>query len=125
MRHFAQELRDKGLPLQYHFLQDEQFRDLAEALAHTINIQQPEEVWFVRPSDYRVFECLVNTCKLLLCLMEEKILKSVIDKSLQHDKVRESHWYLPVLAMKCSPLNVSSVLIQPHLAECYLTRLRR
>jgi deoxyribodipyrimidine photolyase-like uncharacterized protein len=82
MRHFAQELRDKGLPLQYHFLQDEQFRDLAEALAHTINIQQPEEVWFVRPSDYRVFERLVNTRKLLLCLMEEKILKSVIDKSL-------------------------------------------
>ena len=82
MRHFAQELRDKVLPLQYHFLQDEQFSDLAEALAHTINIQQPEEVWFVRPSDYRVFERLVNTRKLLLCLMEEKILKSVIDKSL-------------------------------------------
>jgi deoxyribodipyrimidine photolyase-related protein len=63
MRHFAQELRDKGLPLQYHFLQDEQFSDLAEALAHTINIHQPEEVWFVRPGDYRVYESLVNTYK--------------------------------------------------------------
>lgn len=63
MRHFAEELREKGLPLQYHFLEDQQFSDLAEALAHTITTEQPEEVWFVRPGDYRVFESLVNTCK--------------------------------------------------------------
>jgi deoxyribodipyrimidine photolyase-related protein len=63
MRHFAEELREKGLPLQYHFLEDAQFSDLAEALAHTITTEQPEEVWFVRPGDYRVFESLVNTCK--------------------------------------------------------------
>ena len=63
MRHFAEELREKGLPLQYHFLEDQQFSDLAEALAHTITTEQPEEVWFVRPGDYRVFELLVNTCK--------------------------------------------------------------
>ena len=63
MRHFSEELREKGLPLQYHFLEDQQFSDLAEALAHTITTEQPEEVWFVRPGDYRVFESLVNTCK--------------------------------------------------------------
>ena len=63
MRHFSEELREKGLPLQYHFLEDRQFSDLAEALAHTITTEQPEEVWFVRPGDYRVFESLVNTCK--------------------------------------------------------------
>ncbi|MDA9050764.1 cryptochrome/photolyase family protein, partial [Pseudomonadales bacterium] len=55
MRHFSEELREKGLPLQYHFLEDQQFSDLAEALAHTLTTEQPEEVWFVRPGDYRVF----------------------------------------------------------------------
>ena len=63
MRHFADELINQGRPLQYHALQDHQFSTLAEALADTLTKEQPEEVWCVRPGDYRVFESLVMVCK--------------------------------------------------------------
>ena len=63
MRHFAQELRGRKLPLQYLSLKDHNFSSLAEALSDTIEKEQPEEVWFVKPGDYRVFESIVETCK--------------------------------------------------------------
>ncbi len=63
MRHFAEELRKKELPLEYHSLTEHDFKSLAEALADTLQKERPEEVWFVRPGDYRVFESLVKTCE--------------------------------------------------------------
>ncbi len=63
MRHFAEELREKQLPLTYIYLDKHKYESLAGALADTLNSEQPEEVWFVRPGDYRVFESLVKTCK--------------------------------------------------------------
>ena len=63
MRHFAEEIKDKGLPIHYHDLSDHNFTSLADALAETLKRDKPEEVWFVRPGDYRVFESLVKTCK--------------------------------------------------------------
>ncbi|MGK0269515.1 MAG: deoxyribodipyrimidine photolyase-related protein [Cocleimonas sp.] len=63
MRHFAKELIDKGLPVQYHALNEHNFSGLSEAISDTLEKENPEEVWFVRPGDYRVFESLVKTCK--------------------------------------------------------------
>ncbi len=63
MRHFAKELIDKGFPVQYHALNEHNFSSLSEALSNTLEKEHPEEVWFVRPGDYRVFESLVKTCK--------------------------------------------------------------
>lgn len=63
MRHFAKEIREKELPLQYHSLGDHDFNSISAALESTIKKEKPEEVWFVRPGDYRVFESVVKTCK--------------------------------------------------------------
>jgi deoxyribodipyrimidine photolyase-related protein len=63
MRHFAAELREQGLPLTYQHLKQHNFNSLADALADTLKTNQPEEVWFVKPGDYRVFASLVKTCK--------------------------------------------------------------
>lgn len=63
MRHFAEEIRERRLPLKYHALTEHNFESLSEALAATLEDEKPEEVWFVRPGDYRVFESIVNTCK--------------------------------------------------------------
>jgi len=65
MRHFAEELKAKKLPLIYLALGKHEFNSLAEALANTIETEQPEEVWCVRPGDYRVSKSLVDTCKRL------------------------------------------------------------
>lgn len=63
MRHFANELDEKGLPLQYQALTDHTFDSLADALSDTLKNTTVEEVWFVRPGDYRVFESIVSSCK--------------------------------------------------------------
>lgn len=63
MRHFAQTLREQDLPLIYHALTEHRFESLSEALADTLDKEKPEEVWFVRPGDYRVFESIVTICK--------------------------------------------------------------
>jgi len=63
MRHFAKELKSNNLPLNYLALEEHDFHSLAEALANTIELKQPEEVWCVRPGDYRVSKSLADTCK--------------------------------------------------------------
>ena len=63
MRHFANELKAQQLPLIYHALNEHSYNSLDEALIATLKQHQPEEVWFVRPGDYRVFEALVTACK--------------------------------------------------------------
>ena len=63
MRHFAEELKHKNLPNQYHSLSDHSFTSLEDVLADTLKKEKPEEVWCVKPGDYRVFESLVKTCK--------------------------------------------------------------
>lgn len=65
MRHFAEELKNKQLPLLYLALGEHSFSSFAEALADTITREQPKEVWCVRPGDYRVSKSLVDTCKQL------------------------------------------------------------
>ena len=63
MRHFAQELREKKLPLKYFSLTEHNFQSLAETLSDTLVTEKPEEVWCVRPGDYRVSKSLVDACK--------------------------------------------------------------
>ena len=65
MRHFAEELKVKGYLLKYLALNDHKFDSLSEALVDTITLEKPEEVWCVRPGDYRVSKSLVDTCKRL------------------------------------------------------------
>ncbi len=63
MRHFAKELQDRRLPVHYLALGEHSFSSLADALSDTLSKQQPEEVWCVRPGDFRVFESLVKVTK--------------------------------------------------------------
>ncbi len=63
MRHFAEELKQRNLPLHYLKLNDHDFSTLAEALSATIKEHNPESVWLVRPGDYRVFKSIAEVCK--------------------------------------------------------------
>lgn len=65
MRHFAADLQADDLPLQYLTLGQHDFSTLAEALANTLKREQPQEVWLVRPGDYRVLHELVDVCRTL------------------------------------------------------------
>jgi deoxyribodipyrimidine photolyase-related protein len=63
MRHFAEALKERDLPLQYLKLNEHEFPSLAEALSATLIKEKPEAVWLVRPGDYRVFKSIAETCK--------------------------------------------------------------
>ena len=63
MRHFADELQAKDYPLTYLPLDQHEFASLGEALNDFLASHQPEEVWLVKPGDYRVFKQLADTCK--------------------------------------------------------------
>ncbi len=63
MRHFAAALRAEALPLDYLVLGEHHFASLSAALAATLEQSQPEEVWLVRPGDYRVLGEIVQVCR--------------------------------------------------------------
>ena len=63
MRHFANELQAKDYPLTYLQLGQHEFASLGEALSDFLANHSPEEVWLVKPGDYRVFKQLADTCK--------------------------------------------------------------
>ena len=63
MRHFAESLRKQDCPLTYLSLDEHAFQSLGEALSDFLSTHKPEEVWLVKPGDYRVFKMLVDTCK--------------------------------------------------------------
>ncbi|WP_299874593.1 cryptochrome/photolyase family protein [uncultured Cocleimonas sp.] len=63
MRHFAESLKQRDLPLHYLTLNDHDYSTLAEALGATIKEHNPESVWLVRPGDYRVFKSIAQVCK--------------------------------------------------------------
>lgn len=63
MRHFAETLKARELPLRYLKLNEHEFTSLADALSATLITEKPEAVWLVRPGDYRVFKSIADTCK--------------------------------------------------------------
>lgn len=62
MRHFAVELTEQDLPLDYLHLEDHQHVTLAAALTASLQQHKPEKVRLVRPGDYRVLEALKSVC---------------------------------------------------------------
>jgi len=63
MRHFAQWLKGEAYPLTYLAMDSHEFPSLSDALGDFLSEHQPEEVWMVKPGDYRVFKSLAETCK--------------------------------------------------------------
>lgn len=62
MRHFAAELFEQGLPLDYLHMEDHQYESLAAALTASLQAHQPEKVRLVRPGDYHVLQALKTVC---------------------------------------------------------------
>lgn len=62
MRHFAADVRADDLPLDYFRLGQHAFNSLGEVLAETLRREQPEEVWLVKPGDYRVLRSIAAVC---------------------------------------------------------------
>ncbi|MGQ9921709.1 MAG: cryptochrome/photolyase family protein, partial [Desulfobacca sp.] len=62
MRHFREELRQRGLTVHYHALSPEpaldRGRTFAEVLAGDLQRLQPQKLILVRPGDYRVLTAL-------------------------------------------------------------------
>lgn len=63
MRHFAEEIKKRDLPLKYLKFDEHKSTSLADALAVTLQEDKPQAVWLVRPGDYRVFKSIVSVCK--------------------------------------------------------------
>lgn len=62
MRHFRDELRQRGLRVHYRELGDEGPASLAEALSRDLAQLRPQQVRLVRPGEWRVREALNATC---------------------------------------------------------------
>ena len=59
MRHFAQALRDEGVPLQYDTLHE---GSLAQALTRTLQAMRVQQVVLAEPGDWRVLQSLREAC---------------------------------------------------------------
>jgi deoxyribodipyrimidine photolyase-related protein len=63
MRHFAQGLRDEGLPLRYTSLSDAgNTQSLAAELARELQAQPPQAVRMTGPGDWRVLRAIQSAC---------------------------------------------------------------
>jgi deoxyribodipyrimidine photolyase-related protein len=62
MRHFAESLRAKRIPVEYRSLDRENDASLASALTQVLAHARPERVIVVEPGDLRVQDALQNTC---------------------------------------------------------------
>ncbi|MGC8853993.1 MAG: cryptochrome/photolyase family protein [Halothiobacillaceae bacterium] len=62
MRHFAEELRDRGWPLTYLALGCHPYPSLAEALAATVSSLKPTKLIMVKADDERVQQALTAAC---------------------------------------------------------------
>lgn len=58
MRHFAQSLRDEGLPLRYYSLDEHRLPHFAEGIRRTLVDYAPAQIRVVLPGDYRVLQQL-------------------------------------------------------------------
>lgn len=73
MRHFAQALRDEGLPLHYRRLDDESNTgSLAGELAAALTRLRPEAVVIVQPGEWRVREALHHAVAAAGLLLDER-----------------------------------------------------
>ena len=63
MRHFAEDMQQQGLPVEYLQLESHVHTTLAEALAAAIETHRPEQVCVVLPGDYRVLQALQDCCE--------------------------------------------------------------
>jgi deoxyribodipyrimidine photolyase-related protein len=71
MRHFGDELRDKGLRVCYANLGDRNNRgNLGEELERWINKTRPESIRVIKPGDHRVLETIKRHCRHAGCLLE-------------------------------------------------------
>ena len=87
MRHFAADLEEKGLPLDYLQLGKHGFSTLADALADTLQHEKPQEVWLVRPGDYRVLGNLFKACR-----DHNVLLRQLTDKHFLSTPTEFKHW---------------------------------
>ena len=63
MRHFAEEVRSRGWPLEYLRLGDHPFPNLDEALGDAIRRLRPERLILAEPGDWRVRESLLSVAR--------------------------------------------------------------
>lgn len=66
MRHFRKELEDKGYPLHYHFISENQSGKndtVGDILTQTIKKLKPEALWIIRPGEYRLLDEVSRVAK--------------------------------------------------------------
>ncbi len=100
MRHFADDLRTRGWPLDYLALDKHGFPSLAAALSDSLARLQPEQVILVRPGDYRVQAALIDAVQVAGLDWEERPDRHFIsspaafaDWATDRRELRLEYWY--------------------------------